>query len=85
MDQRIRDALARAAAERKSTAAAVSAKDNDKVSHISDAAPDVNTVMMHEDDALLHLHSQAVAIHNIGLLVPVVLDLAANNYSCWHE
>jgi hypothetical protein len=40
---------------------------------------------MHKDAALLHLHSQDVAIHNIGLLAPIVLDLAANNYTHWRE
>jgi hypothetical protein len=33
----------------------------------------------------MHLHSQAVAVHNIRLLVPIVLDLVANNYTRWRE
>jgi hypothetical protein len=66
---------------------AVGAKDgNDHDgSHVSDAAPDANTLTMHEAVALLHLHSEAVVVHNIRLLVPIVLDLVANNYTHWRE
>ena len=42
--------------------------------------------MKTEDDdaaksAILNLHAQAVAVQNIWTLVPVVLDLAADNYA----
>jgi hypothetical protein len=40
---------------------------------------------MHEAATLHHPHSQAIAVHNIRLLVPIVLDLAANNYTHWRE
>jgi hypothetical protein len=54
-------------------------------SHVFEAALDANTLTMHEVAALMHLHSQAVAVHNIRLLVPIVLDLVANNYTRWRE
>jgi hypothetical protein len=74
VDQRIHAALARAAA------AAADAKDDDdeKASHVFDPAPDASNLQMHEVAALLHLHSQAITVHNIRLPVPIVLDLAAN-------
>jgi hypothetical protein len=40
---------------------------------------------MHEAAALLHLQPQAVVVHNIRLLVPIVLDLVANNYTRWRK
>jgi hypothetical protein len=90
-DQRLRDAMARVAVARKSVAEAAGAEasgveDGDnKGSHASDPPPDTNTLGMHEAAALLHLHSQVVAVHNIRLLVPTVLDLASNNYTRWRE
>ena len=42
-------------------------------------------MLLHEAAAVLNLHAQAVAVQNIRSLVPVVLDIAAGNYTRWSE
>ncbi|XP_066358175.1 uncharacterized protein [Miscanthus floridulus] len=42
-------------------------------------------MLLHEAAAVLNLHAQAVAVQNIRHLIPVVLDVAAGNYTQWHE
>jgi len=42
-------------------------------------------MLIHEAAAVLNLHAQAVAVQNICSLVPVVLDVAAGNYTRWRE
>ena len=42
-------------------------------------------MLLHEAAAVLNLHAQAVAVQNIRSLVPVVLDVAAGNYTRWRE
>jgi len=55
-------------------------EDDDKSVH------DVHgTMLLHEAAAILNLHAQAVAVQNIRILVPVVLDVAAGNYTRWRE
>lgn len=44
-----------------------------------------DALLLHQAAALLNLHTQAVAVQNIRSLVPLILDLQANNFNCWHE
>ncbi|CAN6168496.1 unnamed protein product [Urochloa humidicola] len=47
---------------------------------------DVNDAMLlHEAAAVLNLHAQAVAVQNIRSLIPIVLDITADNYIRWRE
>jgi hypothetical protein len=83
-DARIREALQRAAKAR--TEAPVASDEEDCVD--DDDIPELDArhaLAIHEAQALLHLHSQAVAVQNIRLLIPVVLDHTAKNYARWRE
>jgi len=84
--ERLREALLLAAKERAAVDAAdpppapPAHEDDDKSVH------DVYSAMLlHEAAAVLNLHAQVVAVQNIRSLVPVVLDVAAGNYTRWRE
>ena len=50
------------------------------------AVMDLHTAMLlQEAAALLNLHAQAVAVHNIRSLVPIVLDVDSGNFSRWRD
>jgi hypothetical protein len=50
------------------------------------AAMDLHTAMLlQEAAALLNLHAQAVAVHNIHNLIPIVLDVDSGNFSRWRN
>jgi hypothetical protein len=86
-DARLRAALDRAARER--TAADLpppTAPDDDNASFATvDDDPLRDALAQHEAKALLNLHSQAVAVQNIRLLIPLRLDAASAFYSRWRE
>ena len=84
--ERLREALLLAAKERAAADAAdpppapPAHEDDDKSVH------DVHSAMLlHEATTVLNLHAQAIAVQNIRSLVPVVLDVAAGNYTRWRE
>jgi len=92
---RLQAALDRAAKER---AAAASPLDDGAPSDAEDAedAEDLNSadggdpllraaLLQHEAAALINLHARAVAVQNIRLLVPLVLDVASSFYGRWRE
>ncbi|XP_066327890.1 uncharacterized protein [Miscanthus floridulus] len=84
-DARIRAALQRAAAARKEAPLPSDEEDALEDDDESPALDAHRALLMHEAQTLLHLHAQAVAVQNIRLLVPVVLDSAAGNYARWRE
>ena len=45
---------------------------------------DARAALLHAAAVVVNLHAQAVSIHNIQSLTPVVLDLSAGNYNKWH-
>ncbi|XP_072150616.1 uncharacterized protein [Setaria viridis] len=83
----LREALARAAQERKGAPPDSDEEDaRDDLSVVYDQAPDTQQAMLlHEAVAVLNLHAQAVAVQNIWNLIPIILDVAADNYSWWRE
>jgi len=42
-------------------------------------------MLLQEVAAFLTLHAQAVAVHYIRSLVPIVLDVDSGNFSRWHD
>nr|CAB3448437.1 unnamed protein product [Digitaria exilis] len=48
--------------------------------------PDLHAAMMFQEEAaLLNLHAQAVAVHNIHSLVTIVLDVSSGNFNRWRD
>jgi hypothetical protein len=58
--------------------------DNDNSFATIDAAADA-ALAQHEAEALLNLHSQAVGVQNICLLIPLRLDVTSAFYARWRE
>jgi hypothetical protein len=91
-DARLQAALDRAAKER--AAAAPPLEDGAPTSDAEDAEdfasadgdPHLRAALLqHEAAALINLHAQAVAVQNIRLLVPLMLDVASAFYGRWRE
>jgi len=77
-------ARALAAQERAAAAAALAPPGSSRSG--PHAAMDLHTAMLlQEAAALLNLHAQAVAVHNIRSLVPIVLDVDSGNFSRWRD
>jgi len=85
-DTRLRAALARAALERAATQP-LPGSDDGSGGEDSDAGDDPlqDALFQHEAAALINLHAQAVAVQNIRLLVPLVLDVSSTFYGRWRE
>ena len=85
-DTRLRAALARAALERAATQPLPGSADGSG-GEDSDAGDDPlqDALFQHEAAALINLHAQAVAVQNIRLLVPLVLDVSSTFYGRWRE
>jgi len=80
-------ARALAAQERAAAAAATLAPSGSSGSSGPHAAPtDLHTAMLlQEAIALLNLLAQAVAVHNIRSLIPIVLDVDSGQFSRWRD
>jgi hypothetical protein len=79
-----REALQRAAAARKATAAALNdAQGGDD--HSSDGSDLHSTMLQHEAAVMINLHAQAMGVQNIRSLVHSVLDIATGNYNHWRD
>ena len=85
-ETRLRAALARAALERAATQP-LPGSDDGSGGEDSDAGDDPlqDALFQHEAAALINLHAQAVAVQNIRLLVPLVLDVSSTFYGRWRE
>ena len=92
-DARLQVALDRAAQEHaaaapplENDAAPDDAEDAEDFASADGGDPHLRAVLLqHEAAALLNLHAQAVAVQNIRLLVPLVLDVASTFYGRWRE
>jgi hypothetical protein len=85
---RVRAALDRAAKERAAADPDADADaDADGASSISEGVrSSVHAAMVFQEaTVVLNLHAQAAAIQNIRNLVPIVLDVAASNFTRWRE
>ncbi|KAG8058663.1 hypothetical protein GUJ93_ZPchr0002g24747 [Zizania palustris] len=81
-DARLQAALSRAAQER---AAVAPSSDVAATNFSAGATPLLDALLHHEAAVLLNLHAQAVAVHNIRTLIPLVLDVNSVFFARWRE